>query len=430
MKKILGFMLAAIAFAACSSNRENVLKVYNWADYIDEKLIGEFEHWYKEQTGESVKIVYQTFDINETMLSKIEKGQEDYDVVCPSDYIIERMLRKDLLLPIDKDFGDTPNYIEGSLSPYIVECFNKIDGHGKNANDYAVGYMWGTTGFLYNTKYVQTEDVQTWDVLRNPKYKGRIFVKDAPRDVYGPVLIYLKQNELKEGKVTLDELMYDSSDASIAAVEDYLKQIKEQVAGWEADFGKEQMTQERGYINLTWSGDAKWAIDEAAQVGVSLDYIVPKEGSTVWFDGWVIPKYAKNVKAARYFINFMCKPENAVSNSEEIGYVSACGAPELLEAFTDETCQPQDLRYFFGETADSARTHHVIYPDKSIIENCTMEHDWGEDTAKLIAMWSRVKGENANAKTFVIVGIVILLVAGVAVKKSKDSKKGRKHARR
>jgi len=430
MKKILGFVLAAITLAACSSDREHILKIYNWADYIDEDLIGEFEQWYREQTGESVKIVYQTFDINETMLSKIEKGEEDYDAVCPSDYIIERMMRKDLLLPIDKNFGNTPNYIDGSLSPYIVKCFNKIDGHGKNANDYAVGYMWGTTGFLYNTKYVSAEDVKTWDVLRNPKYKGKIFVKDAPRDIYGPVLIYLKQNELKEGKVTLDELMYDSSDASIAAAENYLRQIKEQVAGWEADFGKEQMTQERGYINLTWSGDAKWAIDEAAQVGVSLDYIVPEEGSTVWFDGWVIPKYAKNVKAARYFINFMCKPENAVRNSEKIGYVSACGAPELLEAFTDESCEPQDLRYFFGEAAGSVRVNHVLYADRSIIENCTMEHDWGEDTAKLISMWSRVKGENANAKTFVIVGAVVLLVIGFTLKKSKNSRKSRKHARK
>ena len=120
MKKILGFVLAAITLAACSSDREHILKIYNWADYIDEDLIGEFEQWYREQTGESVKIVYQTFDINETMLSKIEKGEEDYDAVCPSDYIIERMLRKDLLLPIDKNFGETPNYIDGSLSPYIV----------------------------------------------------------------------------------------------------------------------------------------------------------------------------------------------------------------------------------------------------------------------------------------------------------------------
>ena len=133
----------------------------------------EFKDWYKEQTGEDVTIIYQLFDINEIMLAKIERGHEDFDVVCPSDYIIERMLRNDLLLPIDRDFGDTPNYIDGNLSPYIVDCFNKIDGHGKNANDYSVGYMWGTTGILYNTKYVTEEEASTWSILQNEKFGGK-----------------------------------------------------------------------------------------------------------------------------------------------------------------------------------------------------------------------------------------------------------------
>ena len=145
MKRFLYFVVAAFVLFGCSNGRDNILKVYNWADYIDEELIGEFEQWYKEQTGEDVTIIYQTFDINETMLSKIELGHEDYDVVCPSDYIIERMLANDLLIPIDKDFGSTPNYLE-NVSPYIRNMFGQIDGKGKNANDYSVGYMWGTLG--------------------------------------------------------------------------------------------------------------------------------------------------------------------------------------------------------------------------------------------------------------------------------------------
>ena len=119
MKKLLLTALSAILFFGCAEERNNILKVYNWADYIDEELIGEFEQWYEEQTGEKVEIIYQTFDINETMLSKIELGHEDYDVVCPSDYIIERMLKNDLLIPIDRDFGDTPNYID-NVAPYIT----------------------------------------------------------------------------------------------------------------------------------------------------------------------------------------------------------------------------------------------------------------------------------------------------------------------
>ena len=138
MKRLFILLAAAIMFFGCSEDRDHILKVYNWADYIDEELLDEFEDWYLEQTGEKVEIIYQTFDINETMLSKIELGHEDYDVVCPSDYIIERMLRSDLLLPINKDFGDTPNYLD-NIAPYIVNQFNLIQGNGKNANDYAVG---------------------------------------------------------------------------------------------------------------------------------------------------------------------------------------------------------------------------------------------------------------------------------------------------
>ncbi|HPK30063.1 MAG TPA: ABC transporter substrate-binding protein [Bacteroidales bacterium] len=419
MKRLFTLLAALLLIVSCTSDRSKYLKVYNWGDYIDESLIGEFEQWYYEQTGEEVKIIYQTFDINETMLSKIEKGEEDFDVVCPSDYIIERMLREDMLLPIDRDFGDTPNYIDDNIAPYIRECFDKIDGSGKNANDYSVGYMWGTAGILYNKKHVAEEDLGTWDIIRNAKYANKIFIKDAPRDVYCSVLIYLKRDELIEGKITLEELMYDSSDESIAAVENYMKEVKGLVAGWEADFGKDQMTQERGWINLTWSGDAVWAIEEAKAMGVELDYYVPYEGSSVWFDGWVIPKYAKNVKAAKYFINFLCMPENAVRNMDVIGYVSAIGSDSVLEAIEDEEYEPLDLRYFFGPEADSVRANPVLYPDQSVIDRCEMMHDWGDETPKLIAMWSRVKGnESSNVITIVIICAFVALLVVFALRRS------------
>ena len=426
MRKTLCILAAALTLAACSQDRDHILKVYNWSDYIDETLIEEFEEWYEEQTGESVKIVYQTFDINETMLSKIEKGHEDYDVVCPSDYIIERMLRADLALPINMDFGDTPNYIEGSLSPYITSCLKSLVTGDKDASEYAVGYMWGTTGFIYNTKYVDPEDLRTWDVLRNPKYADKIFVKDAARDIYSQVILFLKKDEIAAGKVTREELEAVPSRENVDLVENYLMQIKGQVAGYEADFGKDQMTQERGWISLNWSGDAYWAMEEAADVGVDLDYIVPDEGATVWFDGWVIPKYAKNTKAASYFINFMCKPENAIRNSEEIGYVSACGTPEILEHFQDDDYDPINLTYFFGEDAGSVRLNPVMYPDQSVIERCTLEHDWGEDSQMLIEMWSRVKGSNASAMTYIIISaLFVALVAGAVASKSKKRSRGK-----
>ena len=431
MKKLFAIAAMIVAACACSSNREEILKVYNWSDYIDESVLPEFEEWYKAQTGEEIHVVYQTFDINETMLSKIEKGHEDYDVVCPSDYIIERMLNNSLILPLDfASIPDSINYIALNKSPYMHKMFKEINPE-IDANDYSVPYMWGTSGIIYNTREVTTEEASTWDVIRNPKFAGQILIKDAPRDVYGPVLIYLKQKELAEGKVTLQELMWDSSDESIAAVEAYLKQVKDGVLGWEADFGKDQMTKGRGVISLNWSGDAVWAIEEAAEVGVSLDYAVPEEGSNVWFDGWVIPKYAKNIKAASYFIDFMCRPDIAIRNMEETGYVSANGAREVLESQIDEEYDPIDLSYFFGPDADSVHVNPVLYPDKEVIDRCALEHDWGKDTDKLLAMWSRVKGDNANSMTYIIIVIaVVALVAGYVASKKNKKHGHKKHGKK
>ena len=521
-------LIATFGLLAISCNeqpREEVLKVYNWGDYIDEDLLTEFEAWYEQQTGSKVKIIYQTFDINEVMLAKIEKGEADFDVVCPSEYIIERMMRHDILLPIvNQEFEEdlkstgTENYIKSYVSPYIKDQFANIiapDGH--NPLDYSVGYMWGTTGILYNTKYITEEEALSWDLLFDERLEGKILIKDAFRDVYSPMLVYAKTLEAREAGIleptetlplnrdaaegrdnlfdesgelmvpTIEELMLDASDESIALVEGYLKQMKRLVAGWEADFGKEMMTQEKAWINLMWSGDAVWAIEEAAALGeedpeaaVLLDYAVPKEGSCVWFDGWVIPKYAKNTRAARYFINYMCMPENAVRNMDATGYVSVIADPSVLVAMDsylsemdevvasmmEDGVTPEkyleleqrlgeiraerdaaleeegiNLSYFFeGEDGEplvfsmadmyeDIESEHlnfevraecvcvdpILYPDIEVIGRCAMMHDSGEQTEKMLEMWSRVKGDNLSPVMlmFIIISFALLITWSV-----------------
>ena len=465
MKRILYIIVAAaFAFVSCNSDeqRMQILKVYNWGDYIDEELIPEFEEWYFEQTGEQVEIIYQTFDINEVMLAKIENGEADFDVVCPSEYIIERMLRNELLLPIL-----TPEFVEeidskginyfDCVSPYIKEQFGLLEApEGIDPNDYSVGYMWGTTGILYNKNYVSEEEASSWALMFDERLKDKIFVKDAFRDVYSPMLIYAKTlNARAEGRLaedeildidTIHELMYDSSDDSIALVESYLKRMKELVAGWEADFGKEMMTQEKAWINLMWSGDAVWAIDEASSVDVELGYTVPKEGSVVWFDGWVIPKYARNLRAARYFIDYMCLPENAIRNMDATGYVSVVATQEVFDALEDLCyAEPEisDLSYLFVdregnpiEGSESVMADPVLYPDRSVIARCGVMHDSGDRTDKMLEMWSRVKGDNLSVGMLVgiIVFFSVLLVWGVwrkvdAYRKKQRLKKRRHHAK-
>lgn len=412
----------------CSEERDHILKVYNWADYIDEDLIGEFEQWYEEETGEKVEIIYQTFDINETMLSKIELGHEDYDVVCPSDYIIERMLKKDLLLPLERQLGDTEDYTS-NIAPFITGKLGEMDGGGKDANDYCAAYMWGTVGLIYNPKYISDEEAKSWEVLRNPAYMGKVLMKDAFRDVYTSLLIALNRDAIDSGEKQIETLAFDTSEESIKLVEDYLNSFKESVAGWEADFGKEQMTKELAWMNLSWSGDAQWAIDEAAEIGMELRYAIPEEGSSVWFDGWVIPKYAKNIKAAEYFINFMCKPENAIRNMDMTGYVSAIGGNEILEAMTDEEYSPIDASYFFGPQADSVHLNSVMYPDRRIIERCGMMHD--TDTEELLKMWSRIKGDSASAWTYILICLVIGgLITAVIIKYVKKARRKKRYSRK
>ena len=429
MKKILIALALVFALAGCSEDRSQVLKVYNWADYIDEDLLDEFEQWYEEETGEKVEIIYQTFDINETMLSKIELGHEDYDVVCPSDYIIERMLKNDLLLPLDKDFGDTPNYLD-NIAPYISQTLGQIEENGRNARDYSVGYMWGTVGLIYNPKYIPDSEVSSWNVLRNPAYSGKVLMKDAFRDVYTAFLVALNKEALDAGKKTIETITYDTSEESIALVENYLDSFRDAVCGWEADFGKEQMTKELAWINLSWSGDAQWAIDEAAAVGMDLRYAIPEEGSAIWFDGWVIPKYAKNVKAANYFINFMCKPENAIRNMDMTGYVSAVGGSEVLENMEDsESFDPIDASYFFGPGAEAVCVNPVMYPSRSTVERCGIMHD--TDTEALLKMWSRIKGDNASAWTYILICLVFAgLITLVIIKYTRKAYRRRNRRRK
>ncbi|MFV0581144.1 MAG: ABC transporter substrate-binding protein [Parabacteroides gordonii] len=417
--------------ARTDKERSKILKIYNWADYIDEGILDEFPVWYKEQTGEDIRIIYQVFDINEIMLTKIERGHEDFDLICPSEYIIERMLKKKLLLPIDRNFGKTPDYLD-NISPYIREQLNKLSQPGMETTDYVVPYMWGTAGLLYNKKFVTQDEVMTWDCLWNPKYRNKILMKDSYRDAYGTAIIYAHAKELADGTVTVEQLMNDNSPEAIAIAEDYLKRMKPNIAGWEADFGKEMMTKNKAWLNLTWSGDAVWAIEEAEAVGVELGYEVPLEGSNIWYDGWAIPKYARNVKAASYFLDYLCRPDVALRNMDANGYVSAVATPEILEAKIDTTIEEySNLSYFFGPGNDSIRIDRVQYPDHKVVERCAMIRDFGDETELVLEMWSRVKGDNLNTGIVLLIFAVFgLLFVWVVYRRIRDYKQKQRHRRR
>ena len=438
MKRLIKIVCVLVAFlgvlsscARTDKERSKILKIYNWADYIDEEVLVEFPEWYKEQTGEDIRIIYQVFDINEIMLTKIERGHEDFDLICPSEYIIERMLKKKLLLPIDRNFGKTPDYLD-NISPYIQEQLNKLSQPGMETTDYVVPYMWGTAGLLYNKKFVTQDEVMTWDCLWNPKYKNKILMKDSYRDAYGTAIIYAHAKELADGTITVEQLMNDNSPEAIAIAEEWLKRMKPNIAGWEADFGKEMMTKNKAWLNLTWSGDAVWAMEEAEAVGVELGYEVPLEGSNIWYDGWAIPKYARNVKAASYFLDFLCRPDIALRNMDANGYVSAVATPQILEAKIDTTIEEfSDLSYFFGPGNDSIQINQVQYPDRKVVERCAMIRDFGDETELVLEMWSRVKGDNLNTGIVLLIFAVFgLLFVWVVYRRIRDYKQKQRYRRR
>ena len=410
MKRIIPAILLLLALTGCYNSgepRERVLKIYNWADYIGEGVLEDFQAYYKEQTGENIRIVYQTFDINEIMLTKIEKGHEDFDVVCPSEYIIERMLKKHLLLPIDTNFAHSPNYMN-NVAPFIRKQINKLSQPGEKASRYAVCYMWGTAGILYNRAYVPDSVALSWDCLWNKKYAGKILMKDSYRDAYGTAVIYAHAKELKEGTVTVEELMNDYSPRAMELAEKYLKALKPNIAGWEADFGKEMMTKNKAWLNMTWSGDAIWAIEEANAVGVDLDYEVPEEGSNIWYDGWVIPKYARNPEAA-----------------------SSIATPEILEEKIDTTLHYySDLSYFFGPGADSVQIDKIQYPDRKVVERCAMIRDFGDKTKEVLDIWSRIKGDNLGVGITILIFVVVALMSGWMIYKKWQRYNRQKQQRR
>ena len=417
MKRIFTLMLVALmALGSFAADREHTLKVYNWADYIDDDVLKAFPAWYKEMTGEDVDVIYQTFYINESMLTEIEVGHEDYDVICPSEYIIERMLKANLLKKIDKNLVPEDKRYFDNVAPFVVNKFQQMS-ETENVSDYTVGYMWGTTGFIYNPAFVQREDLKSWGALLDPKFEGRIYMKDAFRDVYSVIVLYAYRDEIARGQVSRDELVRNITPERIARVEEVLTAAKPNIAGWEVDFGKEEMTKGKTWMNLSWSGDAQWAIDEAAEMGITLEYIVPEEGSNVWFDGWCIPKYAVNTKAATWWINYLCLPENAIKNMDFIGYVSVISTPEI-RAWIDEITEwpePLDLSYFFGPEAIGVHANPVLYPDKAVIDRCALMHDAGDMNKDLIEMWNRVKGDNLSPVMLCIIIVVLLAIVLFAV---------------
>ncbi|MBS4210325.1 ABC transporter substrate-binding protein [Bacillus sp. FJAT-50079] len=266
----------------------NTLSIYNWGDYIDPDLIKKFE----EETG--MKVIYETFDSNEAMMTKIDQGGNAYDISVPSEYAISKMKEEGLLLPLDHD--KLPNLKN------IDERF--MDLSFDEQNQYSVPYFWGTFGIVYNPKMLNGKEITSWNDLWDPDFKNQIFLVDGAREIIGMGLnsLHYSLNETDEQKLIEAKEKLDTITPNVKAI--IGDEIKLLIANEEAAIG------------VTWSGEAADIMWE----NEDLDYVVPEEGSNLWFDNMVIPSSAKNIDGAHQFINFMLDPENAAQNAEYVGY--------------------------------------------------------------------------------------------------------------
>lgn len=290
--RFCAFLLAAvllIPIAGCSQSSvkdDDVVYVYNWGEYIEEEVLTMFE----EETG--IRVVYNTFETNEGLYSRLKT--ESYDVIIPSDYMISRMIDEDMLQPLD--YSKIPNF---SL---IGEEYTYLNYDPEQL--YSVPYTWGVVGIVYNTTKVDEEDLGSWDLLWNEKYRGKTAMFDNSRDAFGLLLKYLGYSN------------NTTDPAELREAAQLLMDTKDNYQGFFMDQLLEKLPNEELVAAPYYNGDAATMVDENPDLG----FYVPEEGSNLFFDAMCIPKNARNVENAHKFINFMCRTDIAIMNNDYIWY--------------------------------------------------------------------------------------------------------------
>ena len=339
--------------SAASGSADGVeLYVYNWGEYIDEDVISQFE----EETG--ITVVYDLFETNEEMYPVIEAGAVNYDVVCPSDYMIQKMRENDLLAELN--FDNIPNIDQ--IDPAYMEMSQAFDPENK----YSVPYCWGTVGILYNTKLLDELGVPAptkWADLWDERLSGEILMQDSVRDAF---MVALKKDGYSmnsESKDELEQTKQELIDQKPLVQAYVIDQVRDKMIGGEAAVG------------VIYSGEMLYIQDEVANLGLDydLEYVIPEEGTNLWLDSWVIPKNAKNKENAEKWIDFMCRPEIAKANFEYITYPTPNkGAFELLD--------------------EEMQNNKAVFPDINSLKNSEVYKYLGDETdAVYNELWKEVK---------------------------------------
>lgn len=351
MRKLLSLLLCltltASVLTGCGGKKEasnGEVIVYNWGEYIDPDVIAEFE----EETG--IKVIYDEFETNEIMYPKVDAGASEYDVICPSDYMISKMIENDLLQEID--FSKMSNIDQ--IGSQYMEMSKDFDPENK----YSVPYCWGTVGILYNKTMVSSAPTK-WSDLWNEEYSDNILMQDSVRDAF-----MVAQKMLGYSMNSVDE-------AELKECRDKLIEQKPLVQAYVVDQVRDKMIGNEAAIGVIYSGEAIYTQRE----NTDLEYVIPEEGTNVWIDSWVIPKNAPNYENAIKWIDFMCRPEVALKNFDYITYGTPnIGAKELMD---------EDLQ-----------NNKIAFPDLSAYNNLETYIYLGDEADELYNdLWKDVKSE-------------------------------------
>ena len=353
MKKLIALglctcMTAALLSGCGSANKypNGKVYVYNWGEYIDPETLDMIE----KETG--IQVIYDEFDTNETMYPKIEAGASNYDVVCPSDYMIQKMIDNDLLQELNWD--NIPN-AKANIGAQYYEQSEAFDP----GNRYAVPYCWGTVGILYNKTMVD-EPVTSWSILWDEKYADSILMQDSVRDLF---MVGLK---------SLGYSMNSTDEKELNEAKDLLIQQKPLVQAYVIDQVRDKMIGNEAALGVIYSGEAIFTQRE----NPDLEYVIPKEGTNVWIDGWVIPKNAANVENAEKFIDFMCRGDIALLNFDYITYSTPNTAAQALI---------ED---------DDIRNSKIAFPDLSQYDGLETFSYLGDDADTLYNdLWKEIKSK-------------------------------------
>lgn len=483
MAALMAVSVAAPVKVQAAEDNTVTLRVCSWEEYIDEggwepeerielpsgdvfgdkSLVEDFEDWYYQTYGVMVKVEYSTFGTNEELYSQLNLGNV-FDLVCPSDYMIMKLMTENRLEPLSDEFFDTENdnnyYVKG-LSPYIKQVFDDNEINQEPWSDYAAAYMWGVTGIVYNPDKVTQEEASTWSILNNEKFYRQVTIKDNVRDAYFPTLAILNADTLMDADFRADadysrklsDLMNATDIDTINRAEAELKTIRHNVYSFETDSGKADMITGKVLANTQWSGDAVYAMDQAEEDDFILNWAVPEECTNLWFDGWVMLKSGIGAdeakkQAAEAFINYMSKPESAVRNMYYIGYTSAIAGGDsnlVFEYLEDNYGVEEDeedvieypLGYFFSGdntdedyiiTAPAEQAHRQLsaqYPTEEVIQrSAVMLYFDEEGNANINQMWINVRCFNlsmiSNVQWLIIAIVVVVAVILVIVLRHRD----------